>query len=147
MAINFFHQDCDFSLPQKQLTKKWIKNVIQSNGFKLGTINYIFCSDKEILKINLEYLNHNYYTDIITFPYIQNNIISSDIFISIDTVRSNSEKYKQNFANELNRVIIHGVLHLVGFKDKSPEEIAGMRREEEKCLKFFTELKNNVDKL
>ncbi len=147
MAINFFQQDCNFSPPQKQLTKNWIKKVVQTHGFKLGTINYIFCSDDEILRINLQYLNHNYFTDIITFPYKEGNIISSDMYISIDTVRSNSEKYKQNFYDELNRVMIHGVLHLVGFNDKTKGEKEKMRREEEVCLNIFTTLKNNASKL
>jgi rRNA maturation RNase YbeY len=134
VAISFFTEDCSYSLPQKQLTKKWLKSVIENFGFSVGTINYIFCSDKEILKKNNEYLGHNYYTDIITFPYTDNTKVSSDIFISIDTVKSNSEKFNQNFHDELNRVMVHGVLHLVGFDDKSKSDKIKMREEENKCL-------------
>lgn len=140
MAISFFTEDCSFSLPRKQLTKKWLKSVIENFGFSVGTINYIFCSDNEILKINNEYLGHNYYTDIITFPYTDNKKVSSDIFISIDTVKSNSEKFNQNFHDELNRVMVHGVLHLVGFNDKSKSDKIKMREEENKCLKLFNNL-------
>lgn len=140
MAISFFTEDCSYTLPQKQLTKKWLKSVIENFGFSVGTINYIFCSDKEILKINNEYLGHNYYTDIITFPYTENNKVSSDIFISIDTVKSNSEKFNQNFHDELNRVMVHGVLHLVGFDDKSKSDKIKMREEENKCVKLFNNL-------
>lgn len=140
MAINFYNQDCNFSLPQKLITKRWIKLIIQNKGYRLGTINYIFCSDKEILKINKQYLNHNYFTDIITFPYTEGDIVSSDIFISIDTVLSNSQKYKQNFNDELNRVIIHGVLHLIGFNDSTSEEKKLMREEEDISLNILKEL-------
>jgi rRNA maturation RNase YbeY len=134
VAIRFFTEDCAYSLPQKQLIKKWLKIVIETLGFKVGDINYIFCSDNEILKINNQYLGHNYFTDIITFPYLDNKLVSSDIYISIDTVKANSEKFKQSFTSELNRVMVHGVLHLIGFDDKSKIDKVKMREEENRCL-------------
>jgi rRNA maturation RNase YbeY len=134
VAIRFFTEDCAYSLPHKQLINKWLKIVIETLGFKVGDINYIFCSDNEILKINNQYLGHNYFTDIITFPYLDNKLVSSDIYISIDTVKANSEKFKQSFTSELNRVMVHGVLHLIGFDDKSKIDKVKMREEENRCL-------------
>lgn len=142
MAVNFFKQDCNFELPHKRITKKWISRIIARYGFKLGTLNYIFCSDAEILKINMQYLNHDYFTDIITFPYSEESTLSADIFISIDTVRFNAENFNQKFEDELNRVIIHGVLHLIGFRDNTKVEKEKMREEENKSVLIFKELFN-----
>ena len=100
-----------FSLKNKRFIKSWIKDIIQQNKKELGDINYIFCSDEKILEINKEFLKHDYYTDIISFDYCEVNKINGDIFISIDTVKSNSIKYKTEFTEELHRVMIHGVLH------------------------------------
>jgi rRNA maturation RNase YbeY len=123
-----------FSLKNKRFIKSWIKDIIQQNKKELGDINYIFCSDEKILEINKEFLKHDYYTDIISFDYCQNNMISGDIFISIDTVKSNSIKYKTEFTEELHRVIIHGVLHFLGFKDKTKADAEKMREAENKAL-------------
>ncbi|GHT73197.1 endoribonuclease YbeY [Bacteroidia bacterium] len=101
---------------------------------RVGDIAYIFCSDEEILRINKQYLEHHYYTDIITFDYSERGIISGDLFISLDTVKSNSEKYETDYFEELYRVMIHGILHLCGFEDKMPEDKKGMREEEEEAL-------------
>ncbi|MBN2670007.1 MAG: rRNA maturation RNase YbeY [Bacteroidales bacterium] len=121
----------DFS---KQKTKQWIKEVVLSYNKKIGELNFIFTSDEKILEVNRTYLQHDYYTDVITFDYSEDQKISGDIFISLDTVKTNAEKYSQTFDNELYRVIIHGVLHLVGYQDHSDEDRAQMRKLENKAL-------------
>ena len=123
-----------FNLKNKRFIKSWIKDIIQQNKKDLGDINYIFCSDEKILEINKEFLKHDYYTDIISFDYCEVNKINGDIFISIDTVKSNSIKYKTEFIEELHRVIIHGVLHFLGFKDKTKTDAEKMREAENKAL-------------
>jgi rRNA maturation RNase YbeY len=123
-----------FNLKNKRFIKSWIKDIIQQNKKELGDINYIFCSDEKILEINKEFLKHDYYTDIISFDYCEENKINGDIFISIDTVKSNSIKYKTEFTEELHRVIIHGVLHFLGFKDKTKADAEKMREAENKAL-------------
>jgi probable rRNA maturation factor len=123
-----------FNLKNKRLIKSWIKDIIQLNKKEVGDINYIFCSDEKILEINKEFLKHDYYTDIISFDYCEENKINGDIFISIDTVKSNSIKYKTEFVEELHRVIIHGVLHFLGFKDKTKADAEKMREAENKAL-------------
>lgn len=123
-----------FSLKNKRFIKSWIKDIIQQNKKELGDINYIFCSDEKILEINKEFLKHDYYTDIISFDYCEVNKINGDIFISIDTVKSNSIKYKTEFIEELHRVIVHGVLHFLGFKDKTKIDTEKMREAENKAL-------------
>jgi len=134
MAIIFDSADTKIPHLERLKIKRWINAVAARYGQKTGDIAYIFCSDSEILRINNQYLNHDYYTDIITFDYSENGIIAGDIFISVDTVKSNSEKFKTAFNDELHRVIIHGILHLLGFKDKSNEEEKEMRKKEDECL-------------
>ncbi|WP_233145478.1 rRNA maturation RNase YbeY [Labilibacter marinus] len=120
-----------------KVLSQWINSIIkQYNGIS-SEVSFIFCSDDYILNINKEYLNHDYYTDIITFDYCENNRIKGDIFISIDTVLSNSKKYNVSFLNELYRVIIHGILHLLGFKDKTEEDNAKMHQLEDNALKVL----------
>lgn len=141
MAISFSFIDTKTIPLKKKEIKSWIKNVIEQRGGKLGDISYIFCNDEYILNVNKEYLNHDYYTDIITFDYTEKDFssdkikISGDLFISLDTVKSNSEELGLDFNQELHRVIIHGVLHLLGLKDKTDKEAEEMRKEEEECLK------------
>lgn len=149
--IRFFQQDTSFDLSGKLIVKRWIKSVITSYSRKVGEINVIFCSDPYILEMNNRYLGHNYYTDIITFDTAEDfedevvpsdkGKISGDLFISVDTVMANSREYEQEFDTELHRVIIHGVLHLLGEDDHTPEEIASMRAAENKAL---NELKSTV---
>lgn len=112
----------------------WIQTIVSRETKQLGDITYIFCNDAYILDINQRYLEHDYYTDIITFDYCEENIISGDLFISLDTVKSNSELLKTTFLQELHRVIIHGVLHLCGYKDKTPEDEKIMRAKEDEAL-------------
>ena len=126
-----------FPAIKRRETSNWIKQVAESFGKKTGDISYIFCSDEKILEVNNEYLQHDYYTDIITFDYSEEGIISGDIFISLDTVKSNSEQFGTNYDNELRRVIIHGVLHLCGVNDKTPEEQEYMTECENKALQLL----------
>ena len=134
--ITYQTQDTNFPNISKRETTDWIKTIAQQYNKKIGVIAYIFCSDACILKINNEYLQHDYYTDIITFDYSEKNTISGDIFISLDTVKSNAEKYNQSFETELHRVIIHGILHLCGQKDKTDEERAEMTNKENNALEI-----------
>ena len=112
----------------------WIENCIQKNDFLFGEINYIFVDDIYLHKMNMEYLQHDTYTDIITFDYSVGKTLSADIYISVDRIKENSEKFKKEFYNELARVMIHGVLHLMKYKDKTEEEKIEMRKQEDLCL-------------
>jgi len=133
-----FHSEIDFNLKNKSLYKKWIKNCILKQKMKVGAVNYIFCDDAYLLKINQAYLNHDTYTDIISFDYSENSILSGDIFISIESVRENAKKYSTSFQNELNRVLIHGILHFIGYKDKTQKEKEEMRKQEDYYLSLRT---------
>ena len=139
--VSYFLQDIDFVFKHKRLNNSWLKLVAESEIKKLGNINIIFCSDNYILDINVKYLGHDYFTDIITFDYCEKNILSGDLFISIDTVRANAEFYKTEFKNELNRVIVHGLLHLIGYDDHTPEEQKIMREIEN----YYLELRNHIE--
>lgn len=112
----------------------WVKRVAASYGRKVGDVAYIFCDDEEILRVNRQYLQHDYYTDIITFDYDEDDVISGDLFISLDTVRTNAEQLGLPYEQELNRVIIHGILHLCGINDKGPGEREIMEAAENKAL-------------
>ena len=140
MPINFFTENIKFNLQNKNPIKNWVNNAIKSVNKKTGNINFIFTSDKHLLKINKEYLSHKYYTDIITFNYCENNIVSGDIFISVETVKNNSSRFNVTFFEELHRVIIHGVLHLLGFDDQSDEEKVIMREKENYYLERLKNL-------
>lgn len=119
---------------RKRDTSAWIKKVAASYGRKVGEIGYLFVDDEKILEVNNEYLGHDYYTDIITFDYDEDDIISGDLVISLDTVRSNAELFSKPYEEELFRVIIHGILHLCGINDKGPGERELMEQEENKAL-------------
>lgn len=129
--VSYFTEDITFPFKLKRLTSKWLKFVAHSEARRLGDISIIFCSDQYILDVNRKYLNHDYYTDIITFDYCEGDLLSGDLFISIDSVRENAAFYGTAFENELNRVIVHGVLHLIGYDDHTEEEIALMRSKED----------------
>ena len=139
--VSYFLQDIDFVFKHKRLNNSWLKLVAESEIKKLGNINIIFCSDHYILDVNVKYLGHDYFTDIITFDYCVKNILSGDLFISIDTVRDNAEFYKTEFNDELNRVIVHGLLHLIGYDDHTPEEQKIMREKEN----YYLELRNHIE--
>ena len=140
MTINFETEE-DITLPNIDLkqVKKWVSNIIKNHKKKVGEIGYLFCSDQKILEINQEYLKHDYYTDIITFDYCEEDVISGDMFISIDTVTSNAIQFETSKEDELLRVIIHGILHLIGFGDKTEEEEKIMRKEENIALTLYSE--------
>ncbi len=137
MAIRFAVQDINFELQQAEKVKKWISEVVQRRQKWVGNISYLFCDDEYLLGVNRQYLNHDTYTDIITFDYVAADLISGDIMISVDRVVENAEKFGVPFEQELHRVIIHGVLHLLGQGDKSDSEAAEMRRQEEKALTLW----------
>ena len=139
--VSYFLQDIDFVFKHKRLNNSWLKLVAESEIKKLGNINIIFCSDNYILDVNVKYLGHDYFTDIITFDYYEKDILSGDLFISIDTVRDNAEFYKTEFNDELNRVIVHGLLHLIGYDDHTPEEQKIMREKEN----YYLELRNHIE--
>lgn len=134
-AINYFYEDISFSLPNPRKRSLWIKKAIAGEGFSLKNLNYIFCSDEHLLSINREYLQHDTYTDIVTFDNSDTeDIVEADIFISVDRVAENAGDRNISFEDELDRVLIHGVLHLVGYDDKSPAEARLMREKEEAYL-------------
>lgn len=139
--VSYFLQDIDFVFKHKRLNNSWLKLVAESEIKKLGNINIIFCSDNYILDVNVKYLGHDYFTDIITFDYCEKDILSGDLFISIDTVRDNAKFYKTEFNDELNRVIVHGLLHLIGYDDHTPEEQKIMREKEN----YYLELRNHIE--
>ncbi|GAB1414942.1 rRNA maturation RNase YbeY [Paludibacter sp.] len=132
--IQYINEDVKAPLLKKREVSTWIKNIAKLHGRKTGDIAFIFCNDDKIIEINRKYLQHDFYTDIITFDYSYSDIISGDIFISIDTVKTNAEKYKVAFNQELHRVIIHGILHLCGRDDQSADDKAIMKEEENKAL-------------
>ena len=132
--IRFFNKDIKFTLTDKLLLKKWIKEIVSSYGNRVGDINIILCDDPSILEINNQFLGHDYYTDIITFDYTEENVINGELYISIDTVRANAQEYGQSFPDELHRVIIHGILHLCGLDDHCDEDIKEMREAENLSL-------------
>ena len=132
-----FNYETNFKLDDEEQIRDWVSNCIVEYGFTEGELNYIFCDDDYLLNLNVEFLNHDTLTDIISFDYTLGKLVSGDIFISIERVKENANKFNQSIANELNRVLIHGVLHYIGFKDKLDGEKETMRGEEDKCLKLL----------
>lgn len=137
MSVFFSNGDIDFSVGDEELIKKWIAEIVIRHQKKLGKINYLFCSDQMVYDMNVRFLNHDTYTDIITFDYVVGNQVSGDIIISVDRVGENAKTLSTSFDDELHRVIIHGVLHLLGFKDKTPEDAAMMRNKENESLQIL----------
>ncbi|MEN8857144.1 MAG: rRNA maturation RNase YbeY [Flavobacteriaceae bacterium] len=129
-----FNSETTFTLDNETKTSKWIQSIIESEGFEVLEINYVFCDDIYLNKINVEFLNHDTFTDIISFDYSLGNQIGGDIYISVERVRENAENFNVTFENELHRVLIHGVLHYMGFKDKTEKDKTEMRNKEESCL-------------
>lgn len=134
--IRYYQENIRFELKQKMRNNRWLKMVAGSEMRRLGAINIIFCSDPYILEVNLKYLQHDYFTDIITFDYCEKDILSGDLFISIDSVRENARYYRTAFEDELDRVMVHGLLHLIGYDDHTEEEIAVMRQKENYYLEM-----------
>ena len=129
-----FNSETSFTLKNQKKLVKWISDVISSEGFQVGEINYIFCDDVYLHKINQEFLNHDTFTDIISFDYTLGKEVGGDIFISIERVLENAEKFNEVFENELYRVMIHGVLHFMGYKDKTKKEKTLMRTKEDEKI-------------
>ncbi|MDR0757292.1 MAG: rRNA maturation RNase YbeY [Tannerella sp.] len=142
MAVSFHTDGTVMPSIRKMPVKRWIRTVVESYGKVLGDIAYIFCTDEKIIDINRQFLDHDYYTDIITFDYSAADAVSGDLFISLDTVRSNSAKFGISFHDELHRVMVHGVLHLCGFGDKSEAEQLRMREAENIALRAY-EMEHN----
>ena len=133
--IEFFNEDIDFKLPATESIKSWLHQVILHEHHNLGHLNFIFCSDDYLLQINGQYLNHHYHTDVITFDLSESDPeITGDIFVSIDRVKSNAKTLEVEFMDELRRVMVHGVLHLLGYDDKSALQKQEMRKKEEAYL-------------
>lgn len=136
--ISFFTEEISFKLKDKAKIKKWIKGICISNSKKPGDINFIFCNDEYLLEINKNYLNHDFYTDIITFDQSENeHQINADVYISIDRVTENAQKNSAEFTTELHRVMIHGILHIIGWADKSENDKIKMRLAEDAALKIL----------
>jgi len=134
-AIQFFEEDIQFKLKNKTQVRQWINDTVLAEGYKLKELTYIFCSDPYLLQINQQYLDHDTYTDIVTFDNSEvKNVVVGDIFISIDRIRENARKYAVTESQELHRVIIHGVLHLLGYKDKSADDKEKMTQKEDLYL-------------
>ena len=135
-AIYFFSEDTDFALAEEDVTLQWLERILTDHEQEAENVDYIFCSDEYLLDINRTYLDHDYYTDIITFDNREydDEPLESDIFISIDRVKDNAQGLGITFDRELHRVIIHGMLHLLGWNDKTDEQKAAMRQKEEACL-------------
>jgi len=138
--VNFFVEEITFNLPRKTQTKTWIKEVIHKENKTCGLINYIFCNDSYLLELNKSYLNHSTLTDIITFDNSEDDAVSGEIYISIERVKENAILFNQSFTDELCRVMIHGILHLLGNKDKSSRDKSIMRRKEDECLSHLNSL-------
>ncbi|WP_149241274.1 rRNA maturation RNase YbeY [Dyadobacter sp. 32] len=133
--LKFFSEEINFKQPHPLKTSKWIKSISQSEGYKIGSLNYIFCSDDYLLEINRQYLQHDYYTDIITFDNSEDEgILEGDIYVSVDRVKENAQNLGIAFDLELRRVLIHGLLHLIGFGDSTEDLKVEMRAKEDACL-------------
>ena len=138
--IQFYAEEIALPAIQQEQIRTWVKAVADSYGKKTGDISYIFCSDEKILEVNRQYLQHDYYTDIITFDYTSGSKIAGDLFISLDTVRTNAEQFAASYEEELHRTIIHGILHLCGINDKGPGEREIMEAAENRALDLLREL-------
>lgn len=139
--INFHSEDIEFTLHNHSVIFDWINNTVESETKVLRHLNYIFCSDTYLHKINVEYLNHDTLTDVITFPYAEGKTIEGDIFISIDRIRENAKSFEVKFEDELHRVMIHGTLHLLGYLDKTAENKTQMTQKENEYLSKLNGMK------
>ena len=136
-SIYFLSEGIKFKPKKQKNLKSWVKGIIESEGRNLSSLVYIFCSDSYLLTLNQGYLNHKTFTDIITFDYSDGDAVDGEIYISVDRIKDNAIKFERDFEEELHRVMIHGVLHILGFKDKSPSEKSVMRKKEEACLSLW----------
>ena len=132
-----FNYETDFTLSNEAHYEEWISRIIDSEGFDEGEINYIFCDDEYLHKINVDYLDHDTLTDIISFDYTEGNLLQGDIFVSVERVKENALDFKVPFEDEIKRVLSHGILHYCGYKDKSPEDELLMRSKEDEKIQMF----------
>ena len=138
--IDFNFEDVNFQLPEQQTLVDWISFAVKNEGYELKNITYVFCSDEYLWNMNKQFLQHDYYTDIITFDYVKGKVVSGDLFISYDRIVDNANKFDVSRETELLRVMIHGVLHLCGYDDKTDQQKIVMRQNEEKWLNRLYEL-------
>ena len=136
-TISFYNEDVNYRLLYKEKIRLWLLKVIKEEKKQAGNISFIFCSDEYLLEINLQYLSGDYLTDVITFDFTENNLISGDVFISVDRVKENAKLFQQKYYHEMLRVILHGILHLCGYKDKTDKEEKQMREKEDYYLQKF----------
>lgn len=139
--ISYFTESIKFDYKGRSFNNSWLRMVAGSERFRIGALSFIFCSDAYILDVNMRYLQHDYFTDIITFDYREGQVLSGDLFISIDTVRANAEEYGVEFEDELNRVMVHGLLHLMGYDDHTEDQKKQMRQKEDYYLAMRRQLK------
>ena len=142
MAVKFYNDSCTYRLPQKRLTARWLQRVAEAEGCVLGDVNYIFCSAERLLEMNRQFLGHDYYTDVITFDYSDlkhSRLVSGDIFIDVETVADNARQYGATRLTEMRRVVVHGVLHLCGQKDKTARANRQMHAKEDKYLQLLND--------
>ena len=137
MAIHFYSELPKFSLSDTRRTSNWLTRIARGEGFKIDTLAYIFCSDAYLRDLNEEYLGKSYLTDILSFDYSTDAALSGEIYISIERVKENAADYKQPFSTELRRVMAHGLLHFIGYKDKTARQKALMRKKEDACLSLW----------
>ena len=138
--VRYYNDDTNYRYPDKRRTACWLAEVAAAEGYTLGEVSYIFCSARRLLEMNRQYLGHDYFTDVITFDYSDrkgSGVIAGDIFIDVETVADNARQYGATALQEMRRVVVHGVLHLCGQKDKTPRANAQMHRKEDKYLKFW----------
>ena len=141
--VRYYNDQTNFRLRDKRKIASWLKAVAQEEGYALGDVTYIFCSSEVHRKMNIDFIGHDYFTDVITFDYSDlkgEGIVSGDIFIDVDTVKDNARIYGATFTSEMHRIIVHGVLHLCGQKDKTPRAEKQMHRKEDKFLKLLSEM-------
>lgn len=137
--IRFFNEDIDYKLPPKQATRQWLKQQAEREGYAVGDLNYIFCSDEYVLQVNRDYLQHDYYTDIITFDQSEEEgKIEGDVFISVERVADNAKQLNVPAEQEMRRVLAHGLLHLCGYGDKTDDEVQAMRVKEDEWLRQWS---------
>lgn len=139
--ISYFTEDTDFRFKGRALNNRWLRMVAESEIKRVGDLSIIFCSDNYILDVNMRYLQHDYFTDIITFDYCEGNRLSGDLFISVDSVRENALFYGTEFSDELNRVMVHGLLHLIGYDDHTVEDQKTMREKED----YYLSVRKSLD--
>ncbi|MDE6778268.1 MAG: rRNA maturation RNase YbeY [Alistipes sp.] len=142
MAVKYYNDSCTYRLPQKRATAEWLRRAAEEEGYVLGDVSYIFCSAERLLEMNRQFLGHDYYTDVITFDYSDRKgtrTVSGDVFIDVETVADNARQYGATTLQEMRRVVVHGLLHLCGQKDKTPRANAQMHRKEDKYLAWWNQ--------